>query len=287
MAVEIRHEWVQGDGVRLRVARAGEGPPVVLLHGFPEDSRTWKHQIPALVAAGYSAAAPDQRGYLESDRPIEAGAYLMTRLVADVAAVVRSTGHGTAHVVGHDWGGVVAWTFAATHPELLQKLVILNAPHPELYRRKLRQFSRQALLAWYVLLFRIPRLSEWVISARDFKLVRDLLGKRPAKPAFTREEIDGYVEALSRPGALTAALRWYRDNASAEGQRASRSLTTQAPTLVIWGMRDSALVPELLDGLDQVAPNVRIHRMAAASHWVQNEAPDEVNRVMIDFLGAQ
>lgn len=286
-AVEIRHEWVQGDGVRLRVARAGEGPPVVLLHGFPEDSRTWKHQIPALVAAGYSAAVPDQRGYLESDRPIEAGAYLMKHLVADVAAVVRSTGHGTAHVVGHDWGGMVAWTFAATHPELLQKLVILNAPHPDLYRRELRKFSRQALLAWYVLLFRIPRLSEWVIAARDFKLVRDLLGKRPAKPAFTQKEIDGYVEALSRPGALTAALRWYRDNASAEAQRASRSLTTEAPTLVIWGMRDSALVPELLDGLDQVAPNVRIHRIAAASHWVQNETPDEVNRVMMEFLGAR
>ena len=286
MAVEIRHEWVQGDGVRLRVARAGEGPPVVLLHGFPEDSRTWKHQIAALVASGHSVAVPDQRGYLESDRPTDAGAYLMKHLVADVAAVVRSTGHGTAHVVGHDWGGVVAWTFAATHPQLLEKLVILNAPHPELYRRELGK-SRQALRAWYVLLFRIPRLSEWLLSARDFKAVRDLFGKRPAKPAFTQEEIDGYVDALSRPGALTAALRWYRDNASAEAQRASRPVRTQAPTLVIWGMRDSALVPELLDGLDEVAPNVRIHRIAAASHWVQNEAPDEVNRAIIDFLAAR
>lgn len=282
----LRHEWVTGDGVRLHVVRAGAGPAVVLVHGFPENWRSWKHQIPALRGAGYSVIAPDLRGYNESDRPDAPGAYHMKHLVEDLAAVVRSTGQQQAHIVGHDWGGVVAWAFAGAHPELLRTLVILNAPHLDLYARQIRGLSRQAFRAWYTVLFRIPRLSESLLSARDFGMVRDLFSRRPALPAFSHEDVDGYVAALARPGALTAALRLYRDNTDAEAVHLSRSATTKAPTLVIWGMRDSTLVPELLDGLERVAPLVRIHRIAAASHWVQNEAPDEVNRVLIDFLAA-
>jgi epoxide hydrolase 4 len=210
----------------------------------------------------------------------------MKHLVADLAAVVRSTGQQTAHIVGHDWGGVVAWAFAGAHPELLRTLVVLNAPHLDVYLRHLRGLSRQRFRAWYTLLFRIPRLSERLLSARDFRMVRDLFRRRPALPAFSEADIEAYVAALARPGALTAALRLYRDNTDAEAVRLSRSATTTAPTLVIWGMRDSTLGPELLHGLERVAPLVRIHRIATASHWVQNEAPEEVNRVLIDFLAA-
>jgi epoxide hydrolase 4 len=259
---------------------------VILLHGFPENWQSWKHQIPALVSAGFSVLAPDLRGYNESDRPAQRSAYHLRHLVADVAALVRATGRQRAHVVGHDWGGIVAWTFAGTHPELLDRLVILNAPHLDIYVRYMRRPSLQWVRSWYVPFFRIPRLAEWALSARRFRAVHDLFRHRPEEPGFSDEEIEGYVEALATPGALTAALNWYRENAAPDAVRLARSARSTAPTLVIWGERDRALGPELLDGLERVAPLVRIHRIPRASHWVQNDAPGEVNRVMIDFLSS-
>ena len=284
---EIRHERLGGDGLSLHVARAGTGPPVILLHGFPENWRSWKHQIPALASAGFSVLAPDLRGYNESDRPLERDAYHLKHLVADVAALVRATGHARAHVVGHDWGGIVAWTFAGTHPELLDRLVILNAPHLDIYVRHAQRPSRQMLRSWYTLFFRMPGLSEWALSARDFHLIRDLFRRKPYKPAFTEDETAAYIEALSKPGALTAALNWYRANAAPDAVRLARAARVSAPTLIIWGERDPALGVELLDGLERVAPLVHVHRIPNASHWVQNEVPDEVNRVLIEFLSAR
>lgn len=284
---EIRHERIRGDGLFLHVARAGSGPPVILLHGFPENWRTWKHQIPALTAAGFAVLAPDLRGYNESDRPSQREAYHLKHLVADVAALVRATGRERAHVVGHDWGGILAWTFAGAHPELLDRLVILNAPHLDIYRRLARGPSRQLLRSWYVLLFRIPRLSEWALSARNFHLIRDLFRRQPFKPAFSDGETEAYIQALAKPGALTAALNWYRENAAPDAVHLARSARVDAPTLVIWGERDTSLGIELLDDLKRVAPRVRVHRITNASHWVQNEAPDEVNRVLIEFLSAR
>jgi pimeloyl-ACP methyl ester carboxylesterase len=284
---EIRHERLGGDGLSLHVARAGTGPPVILLHGFPQNWRSWKHQIPALASAGFSVLAPDLRGYNESDRPSERDAYHLKHLVADVAALVHATGHARAHVVGHDWGGMVAWTFAGAHPELLDRLVILNAPHLDIYVRLVCRPSRQMLRSWYVLLFRIPHLSEWALAARRFLLIRDLFRRRPYRPAFSEDEADAYVEAMSAPGALTAALNFYRANAAPDAVHLARSARVSAPTLVIWGERDPALGVELLDGLERVAPLVRVHRIPDASHWVQNEVPDEVNRVLIDFLSGR
>jgi pimeloyl-ACP methyl ester carboxylesterase len=281
---QLRHERILCDGVSLYVARAGHGPPVILLHGFPEDWRSWKHQIPALASAGFSVLAPDLRGYHKSDRPAHRAAYHLKHLVADTVALVRATGQPRAHIVGHDWGGIVAWTFAGAHPELIDRLVILNAPHLDIYLTYVGRPSRQWLRSWYAPLFRLPRLPEWALSARNFHVLRDMFGRRPEQPAFSREDIDGYIDALSQPGALTAALNWYRENAAPDAVQLARSARVAAPTLVIWGERDPTLGVELLNGLERVAPLVRIHRIAHASHWVQNEAPDEVNRVMIDFL---
>jgi epoxide hydrolase 4 len=285
MSADVRHEGIRGDGINLHVARTGDGPPVLLLHGFPEDWRSWKRQLPALADAGFSAVAPDLRGYNESDRPLERGAYHLRHLVADVAAIVRATGRGRAHIVGHDWGGILAWTFAGAHPELVDRLVILNAPHLQIYMEKAMRPSRQMLRAWYLLFFRIPRLPEWALSARDFAAVRDMFRRGPKQPAFTDADIDDYVRALSRPGALTAALNWYRANlGSRDAIDLARGARVEAPALVIWGDHDPALGIELLDGVERFAPRVRVHRIARASHWVQNEAAGEVNDVMIDFL---
>ena len=281
----LRHERIPAAGLQLHVALAGEGPPVILLHGFPEFWYSWRHQVPALVRAGFSVYAPDMRGYNLSDRPVDRGAYHLRHLADDVAALVRATGCPRAHVVGHDWGGIVAWTFAARHPSLLDRLVILNAPHLQIYSEKGFRTS-QLLRGWYALFFQLPRLPERVLSARDFRAVRDMFRASRNPRAFPESDIDLYVEALARPGALTAALNYYRENFRSDGFALARSARTDAETLVIWGERDPALVIDLLDGLERFAPRVRVQRIPGASHWVQNDAPDEVGRMLVDFLVA-
>lgn len=283
-AMEIRHEQLRGDGVDLHVARAGEGPPVVLLHGFPENWTSWRHQLAPLVEAGFSVLAPDLRGYHLSQRPAAQSAYHLRHLVADVAALIQHTGHPRAHLVGHDWGGIIGWTLAAAHPELLHRLIILNAPHPRIYLQKVRH-PPQMVRSWYVYFFQLPMLPEWALTAGRCALLRQMFIRTPArKGAFSEQHIQGYIEPLSRPGALTAALNYYRANLSLRGVEMAPTTASDVDTLVIWGERDPALGAELLDGLDQLAPGVRIERLADAGHWVQNEAPEEVNRLLLQFL---
>ncbi len=279
----IAHLTVAGDGVALHVARAGEGPPVILLHGFPENWRSWRPQIAPLLAAGFSVWIPDLRGYGLSGKPAARSAYAMAHLVRDVAALVRATGEPKAHVIGHDWGGVIAWSFAREYPELLDRLVILNAPHPSLYLRKVLR-TRQIFRSWYVLFFQAPLLPEWLISAFDYWIVRRLFRRNPAQPGtFSPEEIEAKIEALAARGSLTAALNYYRANFLTLGQSAA-SPAVAAPTLVIWGERDTFLGPELLDGLEEYVPRLEIQRLKDAGHWVQNEKPPEVNQALVRFL---
>lgn len=281
----IAHRRLQGAGVTLHVATLGEGVPVILLHGFPENWRSWRHQMPALAAAGFAAWAPDMRGYNLSDRPGRRADYHLRRLVDDVAALVQSTGHSRAHVVGHDWGGIVAWSFAGAHPELLRRLVIVNAPHLRVFARKVRR-PPQLFRSWYLALFQLPGLAEWLLAAGDFAAVRHMFGRLPAiRGAFPAEEIERYVDALRPRGALTAALRYYRALArEPDGASLAMRARSTAETLVIWGRRDPALGVELLKGLERQAARLTIHQIPTAGHWVQNEAPDEVNRVLLDFL---
>lgn len=282
--VEIRHEHIRGDGVELHVARAGEGPPVLLLHGFPQNWTCWRHQLAPLVDAGFSVLAPDLRGYGRSQRPAGRNAYHLRHLVADVAALVAQSGAPRAHVIGHDWGGIIAWTFAGRHPELLDRLVILNAPHPRIYMRKVR-LPRQMLRSGYVFFFQLPRLPEWVLSAGRFAAVRQMLIRTPAREgAFSAAEIEEYVEGLAPPGALTAALNYYRANFSLQLAEMGPAALDDVKTLVIWGERDPALGVELLDGIERIVPQVQVERLADVGHWVQNEAPQEVNRLVLAFL---
>ncbi|HEX6984259.1 MAG TPA: alpha/beta fold hydrolase, partial [Planctomycetaceae bacterium] len=185
--------------------------------------------------------------------------------------------------VGHDWGGVVAWTFASERPELVDRLVIVNAPHPRIYRRKAWR-PPQLLRSWYALFFQLPWLPERVLAARDFHVIRTMLRRMPARPGtFSVADIDRFVEALRRPGALTAALDYYRANLSSL-VRGAAARPIEAETLVIWGERDPALSVGLLDGIDRVAPRARVARFPEAGHWVHSEIPDEVNRQLVGFL---
>ena len=282
---ELRHERIAGEGLNLHVVTAGKGPPIILLHGFPENWRSWRLQIPALAAAGFSVLAPDLRGYNLSDRPSEQNGYRLKYLVADVAALVRSTGYARACIAGHDWGGIIAWTFASQHPELVDKLVILNAPHPKIYLEKVR-YPPQMVRSWYVLFFLLPRLPELVLSAGNYRAIRNMFKHGPArKETFSDVDIEEYIVPLSQPRALKAALGYYRANLKMATLRTfARSAPIDAETLVIWGEHDPALGIELLEGLDEVAPRVHIHRISSSSHWVQNEASVEVNRILIPFL---
>jgi epoxide hydrolase 4 len=283
--VVVRHRQIRGDAVDLHVAVAGDGPPVILLHGFPENWRSWRKQIRPLVRGGFSAWLPDLRGYNLSDRPRAREAYQLRHLVADVAALVRATGFPRAHVGGHDWGGIIAWTFAAHHPELVERLLICNAPHMRIYLEKVRR-PPQLWQSWYVVFFQLPRVPELALAAGDFRILRRMFTVAPARRgAFTTEDIDAYVRAMSTPHALTAALEYYRANRRSSEVALARSVGIQAETLVLWGERDPALSLGLLDGLDRVAPRVQVRRYPDVGHWIQNEAPDEVNSEILQFFG--
>lgn len=271
-------------GVELHVATAGTGIPIILLHGFPECWYSWRRQIPVLANAGFHVMAPDMRGYNLSDRPAGVQAYHLRNLVADVAALVQSTRRGCAHIVGHDWGGIVAWTFAGMYPEMVDRLVILNAPHMRIYLERLHRPS-QLVRSSYLLLFQIPRLAEFVLSARNHAALRRMFRHTPGSArAYTDEDVAYYIDAMSQPGALTAALNYYRANRRRDAIELARSAETRAHTLVIWGDRDPALHESNLEGLVRVAPKVRVHEIRSAGHWVHNEAPNEVNRVLLAFL---
>lgn len=283
MTASVVHEIVRNGAVALHVARVGSGPAVVLLHGFPENWTSWRHQLEPLAAAGFTVFAPDLRGYCQSDRPDGVAAYAMKQLASDVAAVVRASGYARAHIVGHDWGGLIAWSFAAAHPELLDRLVILNAPHPGIFRRRVRR-PPQLFRSWYAGFFQLPFLPELALRAVGFAAIRALFRRTPARRnAFSEADIDGYIAGLRQPGALTAAVNYYRA-ALRPGTRSTQRVTTVAETLVIWGEEDVALTIGLLEGLERYAPNVRIERLPGVGHWVQNEAPEEVNRLLIEFL---
>jgi pimeloyl-ACP methyl ester carboxylesterase len=272
------------NGVRLHYVEAGAGPLVVLLHGFPEYWYSWHRQIGVLAAAGFRVMAPDLRGYNLSDKPRGIDAYRVEALTADVAGLIRHAGESSATVVGHDWGGVLAWLLPLHYPEMVQKRIILNAPHPAAMRRELHRSIDQLRRSWYIFFFQLPLLPEALMRAGDFALLRRMLTRQPVHPdAFTPDDLARYRQALAQPGALTAAIHWYRA-AFRRPPQPDEDAPCTVPTLVIWGERDAFLGPRLNDGLEQWAPNLRIERIPDASHWVQNDAPEQVNKRMLDFL---
>jgi pimeloyl-ACP methyl ester carboxylesterase len=276
------HEGIV-NGVKLHWVEQGDGPLVLLLHGFPEFWYSWRHQIPALARAGFRAVAPDMRGYHLSEKPKGVGAYRMEKLTADVVALAGSLGEKQAHVVGHDWGGYVAWHLPNTHPGFVRSLSILNAPHPAAYRRALRTRD-QRRRSRYVFLFQIPWLPERKMRAKNFALLEKMMRRDTVTPgAFSGEDIRRYKDALSEPGALTAAINYYRAMFRRPPPRKWSDERITVPTLVLWGTRDRYLAPFLADGLGEWITDLRVERLEA-SHWVQNDVPGRVNELLAGFL---
>jgi epoxide hydrolase 4 len=270
------------DGIRLHCVVEGQGPLVVLLHGFPETSRAWRKQIPAL-AERFRVVAPDMRGYGASDKPKGIAAYRTSVVADDIVSLIRAFDAERAHVVGHDWGGGVAWTLAMEHPKAVDRLVVLNCPHPAVMQKALRSNWGQIRKSWYIFAFQLPWLPEWGFTRDGSKAVKDALRRSAKRPdTFSGADLDEYARAFSAPGAATAAINYYR---AAARSRVPREKIA-APTMLIWGEDDFALGIELTHGMDDLfASPPRVEYLPETSHWVMEERPDEVNRLLLDFLG--
>ncbi len=288
------HGWLRVNGVRLHYVSAGNGPLILFLHGFPELWYAWKAQL-AEFGGDYRAVAVDMRGYNLSDKPGRVADYALPALAADVKALLEELGGGSrAVLVGHDWGGIVAWALAALHPEVLERLVIINAPHPALFLRELRRSPAQRLASSYVKLFR-SRLAEPLLRFNRFWALRQMVFGM-AKRGFSRQDRRAYLRAWSEPGAITGGLSYYRaldaDPVRIARGRASASVAEglaqvgriRVPTLVLWGMQDRALLPGNLEGLESVVEDLIVERIPNGTHWVVHEQPHRVNRGIRAFL---
>jgi pimeloyl-ACP methyl ester carboxylesterase len=288
--MERTDSYADVNGVRLHYVSAGKGKLILFVHGFPEFWYGWKNQLTEF-GQDYQAVAPDLRGYNLSSKPAPVDQYQTGYIVEDVYALVKCLGYRRFFLVGHDWGGVIAWILASRYPRSVERLIIINAPHPAVFARELRENPAQQQASQYMAMFRNPQ-AEQFLSANDYAgLVDSVLGEGLRQGYFTEEDRHSYVAAWSQPGALTGGLNYYRAAALGPSLRE----TTQeehklpdgridVPTLVIWGEKDRYLLTGNLDGLDQFVPNLAVKRIPDASHWVVHEKPTLVNSYIRDFI---
>lgn len=275
------------NGVNLHVVMAGpkDGPLIILLHGFPEFWYGWRKQMPALVQAGYHIWAPDQRGYNHSDKPQGVDAYAIDTLARDVVGLIEASGREQVYLVGHDWGAAVAWWVAGKYPERVKKLAILNVPHPAVMRRAVLEDDEQRKKSWYIFFFQLPWLPERSLSADDYtNMVRALKGSS-RRGTFSAEDIMAYKQAWSQPGAVPSMLNWYRAVVRGQGQGVDLG-RIRPPTLMIWGANDIALSQTMAQPSIDLCDDGCLVFLEDASHWVQHEEPETVNRLLLEFFGA-
>jgi pimeloyl-ACP methyl ester carboxylesterase len=288
---DLTHGFATVNGVRLHYAESGSGDLVIFLHGFPEFWYSWRHQLIAL-APHFHVVAPDLRGYNLSDKPANVADYRIEVLVEDVIGLIDHFAARSAAIVGHDWGAGVAWAVAQKYPDRISKLAVLQVPPAAAWRANMG--ARQLLRSWYMFFFQLPRLPEWVIARNQFAGLDGMFKERVARPnSFSDADVAAYKEALRRPGALTAALNYYRANvvrlmrrsSSVEGARAVHDNRIRVPTLFIFGEQDFAILPQTVKGIAGfINAPYRELRIQDSNHWVQNEAAEEVNAALLEFL---
>jgi pimeloyl-ACP methyl ester carboxylesterase len=262
------------DGVGVEYEVTGEGHPVLLLHGFPDSGRLWRHQVPALAGAGFQVIVPDLRGYGRSGKPEAVGAYSLQLVAGDVMAVLAELEIARAHVVGHDWGAALAWALASFAPDRVDHLVALSVGNPVTFRRTLEQREK----SWYMLLFQFPGIAERWLTENDWVNFRTW-ARHP--------DADEVIAELEANGSLTPALNWYRANVPPESWVGPpiQLPPVQAPTMGVWSTGDAALTEvQMTDSADNVAGPWRYERLEGPGHWMQLEAPDQVNALLVDFL---
>jgi len=282
---EQQHIFVETNNIRLHCVSQGEGELVLLLHGFPEFWYSWRHQIPAL-ARHFKVVVPDLRGYNDSDKP--ASGYDLDTLSADIRGLIDRLGYTKAHIVGHDCGGAIAWNLAQKFPEQLNRLAILNAPHPQRFVQEMASNFDQLRRSWHILAFQVPGIPEWLIRQNLKDFVENILqGQAVRKGAFSAEETKIYQTALEKPGVLAAAMNYYQQMFHPQrlwhwGQKLE---PVTVPTLVLWGEEDAFLSHTLVEGLDRlITAPFKLKLIPNCGHWIQQEAPQTVNRELLNFL---
>jgi pimeloyl-ACP methyl ester carboxylesterase len=271
---DIKKVFIETNGINLHTIMAGTGEPLILLHGFPEFWYCWSKVIP-LLKDDFKLIIPDMRGYNLSDKPKGVENYTVEILVDDIKGLSEELGFRKFSLIGHDWGGTVAWIFAEKYPELLNKLVILNSPHTKIFSQKLRIDSEQQKASFYIFEFYKPDGEKFIIE-NDYEQLKKFV----FTSSFSELDRKKYIEAWSQPGAIEGGVNYYRANQSFKKWTGF----IEVPTLVIWGIKDKFLTPQLLDGLTEYVKNLQIEKNEEASHWITHDAPDFVSSKIRKFI---
>jgi pimeloyl-ACP methyl ester carboxylesterase len=280
---EARYRTVAGRRFHVVEAGPSDGELVVMLHGFPEFWYGWHHQIAPLAEAGYRVVVPDQRGYNRSAKPRAVSAYRIDRLAEDVAGLINTYDRESAHVVGHDWGGVVAWWLAIHDPDRVTRLVTANAPHPTVIRRTLSRDPGQLARSSYALAFQLPVVPEITSRAFDWRLPRRMMRRTAMPGTFDAADFRRYRAAWERDGAFTTMLNWYRANGRSRPNPETDEVSV--PTRVIWGAGDRFLARKMAHDSLAHCRDGRITVLEEATHWLQHDVPVKVSDAILDELG--
>ena len=276
---EIKDVYIDTNGIKLHTIVIGSGEPLILLHGFPEFWYCWKSVIPGLKEK-FKLIIPDMRGYNLSDKPNDVKKYKMEYLIGDIKGLIEELNLKRVYLAGHDWGGVVAWAFAEKYPELLKKLIILNAPHPKIFQKNLRTDKKQQEASSYIFEFLKPQAEKKLYEDDYRRLKKAVFEDMFSKTNFTEFDKEKYIEAWSQPGAILGGVNYYRANTSFDEWTGIIEL----PTLVLWGMKDVALLPPQLEGLSDYVKNLKIVRSENSSHWITHDDPDLIISSIKEFV---
>jgi pimeloyl-ACP methyl ester carboxylesterase len=283
--MDLEHSTIKTNGIRLHVVQAGpkSGVPVLLLHGFPEFWYGWRKQIPAFAAAGCRVIVPDQRGYNQSDKPPGIKSYRIEELINDTLGLIDALEYEKVNLVGHDWGALVAWTLATRHPERLHRLGVINVPHPAVMWRFLRRDFEQMRRSLYAFFFQFPWLPETIMHLGNWGVAANGMRRSGKQNAFSEEDTEKYKEAWSQPGAMTAMLNWYRAAARYQPEFTD-DIKVKIRTLILWGVQDLALSRRMARPSLDYCEDGNLIFFPDATHWVQHEEPEEVNRLLLNLI---
>jgi pimeloyl-ACP methyl ester carboxylesterase len=284
---DMHHEFAIINGIRMHYVTYGNGSLIVLLHGFPEFWYSWRNQIP-ILSKKFKVVAPDMRGYGETEKPFKTDSYKIEEIVKDIVELVHGLGFEKAIIAGHDWGGIIAWSIAMMAPDVVERLIIMNAPHPGVYSKHIPKNIKQVLRSWYVFFFLIKGIPESILGNSNYKMLKSsILKSSVRKEVFSEKDIERYVSSW-KSGGISGGINYYRANLSLRYWSKSNKVPfpkIKVPVLQIWAEDDKFLGKELTKGTQAfIDAPYRLHLISDCGHWVQQEAPDEVNETILKFL---